>query len=75
MPFCFCIPCFGVFAVIFVIAALVLWIWMIVEVATKEPSEDPDRLMWLLIVLLLGWVGGLVYLIARRPTRIQKYGR
>ena len=70
MP-CFCIPCIGIGA----LAALAFWIWAIVEVATKEPSEDQDRLMWLLIVLLLGWIGALVYLIVRRPERLRKYGR
>jgi len=71
VPFCICFP----FVALIGLAVVGLWIWMIVEVATKEPAEDPDRLMWLLIVLLLGWVGGLVYLIVRRPVRIQKYGQ
>lgn len=71
MPICLCFPFIGVFA----LAGLAFWIWSIVEVATKEPSEDQDRLMWLLIVLLLGWIGALVYLIVRRPERIRKYGR
>lgn len=57
------------------IALLALWIWMIVEVATKEPAQDPDRLMWLLIVILLGWIGAAVYYFVRRPTRIRLYGR
>lgn len=56
-------------------AALALWIWMIVEVVTKEPPEEPNKLMWVLIVVLLGWLGALIYLIARRPERIRTYGR
>ena len=56
------------------IGGTVLWIWMIVDCATKEPSEGNDKLVWILIIVLTHWVGALIYLIARRPKRIQQYG-
>ena len=69
-------PClFAPFCGLFGIGALAFWIWMIVEVATKEPTEDKDRLMWLLIVVLVGWIGALIYFFARRPQRKKLYGR
>lgn len=41
--------------------ALILWLWSIVVVA-KEKTEDPyDRIVWLLIVLALNFVGTLLY--------------
>jgi hypothetical protein len=51
------------------------WIWMVIEVATKEPAEDQDKIMWLLIVLLCGGIGAAIYFFVRRPERIRKYGR
>ena len=54
---------------------MAFWIWMIVEVATKEPAEDNDKIMWLLIVLLCSWIGAAIYFFVRRPERIRKYGR
>lgn len=56
------------------LAATAFWIWMIVDCVSKEPSEGNDKIIWLLVIILLGWIGGLVYLIARRPKRIALYG-
>jgi Na+/melibiose symporter-like transporter len=43
------------------IVALILWIWSVVVVA-KEKTEDPyDRIVWLLIVLILNFLGTLLY--------------
>jgi hypothetical protein len=68
---CLCVPV----AVLLGLALLAFWIWMIVEVATKEPAEDPNKLMWILIVLLTSWVGAAIYYFVRRPERIRLYGR
>ena len=68
---CLCIPFFGLFG----LAMTAFWIWMIIEVATKEPAEEPNKIMWLLIVILVHGLGALIYFLARRPERIRKYGR
>ena len=68
---CVCLP----FAGIFVLALTAFWIWMIIDAATKEPAEDPNKIMWVLIVVLLHWLGAAIYYFARRPERIRKYGR
>jgi hypothetical protein len=51
-----------------------LWLWMLIECATKEPSGN-DKIVWILIILLGGGVGALVYLIVRRPKRIAETGQ
>ena len=45
----------------------VFWIWMIIEVATKE--SDPDRLVWIIIVVATHVVGAAIYFFVRRPVR------
>ena len=57
------------------IGGTILWIWMIVDCATKEPSEGNEKLIWILIVVLTHWIGALIYLLVRRPKRIQQFGR
>jgi len=52
-----------------------LWIWMIVDCATKEPSEGNDKLVWILIIVLTHWIGALIYLLVRRPKRIEQIGK
>ncbi len=57
------------------IAGTVLWIWMLIEVLTRETEEGNTRLVWVLVIVLTGWIGGLIYLFVRRPERIKKLGR
>ncbi len=48
-------------AVLLICAALILWLWSVVVIA-KEKTEDPyDRIVWLLIVLMLNFIGTLLY--------------
>ncbi|MFO7905310.1 MAG: PLDc N-terminal domain-containing protein [Planctomycetota bacterium] len=57
------------------VGGTILWIWMIVDCATNEPSEGNDKLIWILIIVLTHWIGALIYLLVRRPERIKQYGR
>lgn len=51
------------------------WIWMIVDCATNEPANSNDKIVWLLVIILIHFVGALVYYLARRPERIRQFGR
>jgi hypothetical protein len=60
---------------VFIIIGFVLWLWMLIDCITKEPSEGNDKIIWLLVIIFLGPLGALIYLLARRPKRKQQYGR
>ncbi|MBN2217130.1 MAG: PLDc_N domain-containing protein [Pirellulales bacterium] len=53
----------------------VFWIWMLVDCATKEPSEGNDKIVWILVIALTHWLGALIYYVVRRPKRIEQHGR
>ena len=57
------------------LAGIAFWIWMLVDCATNEPSEGNDKVIWILVIVLTGWIGALIYLLARRPQRISKFGK
>jgi hypothetical protein len=57
------------------LAGLVLWIWMLVEVLTRETDEGSNRLIWALVIVFTHWIGALIYLLVRRQERIRKLGR
>ena len=57
------------------VGGTVLWLWMIVDCATNEPSEGNDKLVWIVIILLTHGFGAIIYFLVRRPTRIEQYGR
>jgi len=72
----------AIFALVFMLAclaigvgSLALWIWMLVDCATKEPDQGNDKLIWILVIVLTGWVGALLYLLIRRPERIRVHGQ
>jgi ABC-type multidrug transport system fused ATPase/permease subunit len=50
------------------VAALAFWIWMIVDCATKEFAGN-DKIIWLLVIILLHFLGALIYFFARRLNR------
>lgn len=53
----------------------VFWIWMLVDCATKEPSEGNEKIVWILVIIFAHSVGALIYFLARRPERIRLHGR
>ena len=57
------------------LVGLVFWIWMLVDCVSKEPSEGNDKIIWVLIIVLLSWLGALIYLFVRRPQRIKQFGK
>jgi hypothetical protein len=52
-----------------------LWLWALIDCATKEPAEGNDKVVWILVIVLASWIGALVYLLVRRPARIREHGR
>lgn len=57
---------FGFVFLVFLLIALfvflfVFWIIMIVDVAKRDFKKENDKIVWILIVVLLGWFGGLIY--------------
>ena len=53
------------------VGGAILWIWMLVDCATREPSEGNDKIVWILIIALTSVIGALIYFFVRRPQRIQ----
>lgn len=51
------------------------WIWMLVDCIKNEPDQGNDKVVWVIVIALLGWLGALIYLFARRPTRIRQFGK
>lgn len=71
LPFLFVILIW-VLALGMIVASTALWIWMLVDCATKESSTGNDKLVWILVIVLTHWIGALIYLLVRRPERIRQ---
>ncbi len=58
-------------SVIFSLAALAFWIWMLVDCLQNEPPEGNEKIIWTLVIVLTNWIGALIYYFVRRPQRMQ----
>lgn len=61
LPFCI-VP----FIWLIVLGVLGLWIWMLVDCIKRDEEDFPSmgentKLIWILIVILTGWLGGIIY--------------
>jgi SNF family Na+-dependent transporter len=65
---------FMLFFFFLAVTSLIFWISMIVECATKEPSQGNDKIVWIVIIVFTQLIGALIYYFVRRPQRIAQYG-
>lgn len=61
--------CFSAVFFSLLIALIAFWIWMLVDCLKNEPSTGNDKLIWVLIIVLLGGLGAVIYFLVRRPSR------
>jgi hypothetical protein len=54
---------FGIFVVLFSLAALVLWIWALVDIVKTNFTDSTQKLIWVLVVLLASFVGSILWLV------------
>lgn len=45
------------------------WIWMLVDAAQNKGLDQGERVVWIVVVALLHWLGALVYFFFGRPKR------
>jgi hypothetical protein len=56
---------FCIFALI-AMAAFAFWVWTIVDAVKNPRLSDNTRLIWILVIVLVGPLGSLIYLLAGR---------
>lgn len=49
------------------LAAFAFWLWMLIDVITKCPSEENKKLIWVLVVIFASILGAIIYYFVQRP--------
>ena len=49
--------------------SMAFWIWMLVDAARNKGLDQNERVIWIIVIALLHWLGALVYLIFGRPKQ------
>lgn len=61
------------FCIVFIFAGIVFWILMLVDVAKRNFTKKDDKIIWVLIVALLGVIGALIYyFVVKRKAKAKK---
>ena len=49
----------------------VFWIYMLIDVAQRRFKHENDKIIWVIIVALLNWLGALIYyfVVKRKSNR------
>ena len=71
----FLAPVVACISVVGTAAVFIFWIWLLIDCATKEPSDGNEKIVWIIIIALFPVLGALLYLFIRRPIRKQQFGR
>jgi len=45
---------------------------MLLDCIRHEPAEGNERMIWVVVISLLGWLGAMIYFFVRRPVRIRQ---
>ena len=49
------------------VAAFAFWIWMLIHAITNKGLTDVEKIVWVLVVLFLHFIGALIYFFVGRP--------
>ena len=50
--------------IVLIVLLLILWIFMIVDVAKRKFKQEQDKIGWILVIVLTGYIGAIVYYFA-----------
>ncbi|MBR9704842.1 hypothetical protein GOV12_05500 [Candidatus Pacearchaeota archaeon] len=52
------------------ILLLIFWIFMIIDVAKRNFKTESDKIIWILVVVLAGWIGAIIYyFVIKKPDK------
>ena len=63
------------FVLIFGFGGTILWITALIDCVANESPVGNTKVIWVLLILFLGFFGAIGYFLFRRPERIRESGR
>ena len=56
------------------LACFAFWLWMLVHAITNKGLSDGEKIAWVLVVLLLPFIGSVIYFFIGRPKGTAAIG-
>jgi hypothetical protein len=60
----------GFFGVILALATSVFWIWMVVDCALNPSLTGTDKVVWIIVIIFLHFIGALIYYLVGRKRAL-----
>ena len=57
-----------------IVISIILCVWVYRDARQRYPPENPEPLLWLIIVLFIGIVGLIIYLLVRPEIGTEYWG-
>lgn len=71
----FLVPEASLAVLLFLGLGTLVWIWMLIDALVRPASAwraaDRSQVAWILVLVLLSWIGALLYLVIARPALRQ----
>jgi len=61
---------FGLVAMVLSILATVFWIWMLIDCLQNGRLQSTEKIVWVLVILFLHFIGALIYYFVGREQRV-----
>ena len=55
----------------FVLLGFVFWLWMLVNAITNPALVGTEKLVWVLVIIFLHFLGALIYFFVGRPRDVR----
>ena len=52
------------------LATTIFWVWMLVDCAQHETSDNSSKVVWILVILFTHFLGALLYFCIRKQARV-----
>ena len=49
------------------IAGFAFWLWMLIHAITNKGLQDVEKLVWVLVIIFLPFIGSIIYFFIGRP--------
>ena len=49
------------------LATFVFWLWMLIHALTNKGIADTEKIVWVIVVIFLPFLGSLIYFFVGRP--------
>ena len=58
--------------ILFCLAACVFWIWMLISAIQNQGLNGTEKVIWVLVIIFLHFLGAFLYLLLGRPKRLSQ---